>query len=178
MIRPHLDSIPHVSLPEGFTIRSMRLDEAGLWTDIWRDAEEFSDFGPDVFNQEFGHDPQAIQWRGYIVENERGLAVGTITAWYNRAFKGEDYGQIHWVAVRRSAWGQGIGKAMLSYALDQMAQWHDRAFLGTQTKRLAAIKVYLDFGFVPDLDREGAVEAWREVKENLDHPALKSIEEL
>ncbi|MGC9349475.1 MAG: GNAT family N-acetyltransferase [Anaerolineae bacterium] len=178
MVRPHLDRIPHVPFPEGFTIRPMRLDEAGLWTDIWRDAEEFSDFGPDVFHRQFGQDLPAMQWRSFIVENERGVAVATITVWYDRTFKGEDYGQIHWVAVRRSVWGKGIGKAMLSYALEQMAQWHDRAFLGTQTKRLAAIKIYLDFGFVPDLEPPGAVKAWREVKENLDHPVLNRIEAL
>jgi GNAT superfamily N-acetyltransferase len=175
MVRHHLDRIPHVPFPEGFTIRSMRPDEAGLWTDIWRDAEEFSDFSPDVFHRQFGQDLPAMQWRAFMVENEQGVAVATITVWYDRTFKGEDYGQIHWVAVRRSAWGKGIGKAMLSYALERMAKWHDRAFLGTQTKRLAAIKIYLDFGFVPDLERPGAVAAWREVKENLDHPVLNGM---
>lgn len=65
---------------------------------------------------------------------------------------------------------------MLSYALIQMAQWHERAFLGTQTRRLAAIKLYLDFGFVPDLDGPWAREAWREVREVLDHPVLSSLE--
>jgi hypothetical protein len=50
---------------------------------------------------------------------------------------------------------------MLSYAMKKMAQWHDRAFLGTQTKRLGAIKIYLDFGFLPDMDHPGADIAWR-----------------
>jgi hypothetical protein len=66
---------------------------------------------------------------------------------------------------------------MLAHALKQMAQWHDRAFLGTQTKRLAAIKIYLDFGFVPDMRYPGAEEAWREVRANLDHPVLRAMGE-
>ena len=65
---------------------------------------------------------------------------------------------------------------MMSHALRQMAQWHDKAFLGTGTNRLPAIKLYLNFGFAPDLDGEGAREAWREVKAALDHPVLNSMD--
>ncbi len=176
MVRTTLQDIPIVAFPEGFSIRAMRPDEGGLWTDIWRDAEEFGAIEPTLFRSQFGADSEALRWRGYIVQDSRGVGVATITSWYNRTHKGQDYGQIHWVATRRSHWGLGLGKAMLSYALRQMAQWHKRAFLGTQTRRLAAIKLYLDFGFVPDLDSPWAREAWREVREVLDHPALSSLE--
>ncbi len=175
MVRPNLRDIPQVALPDGFSIRPMRRDDGALWTDIWRDAEEYGPIGPWLFEDQFGDDPEALKWRGFMVEDERGVAVATITAWYNRTYKGEDYGQIHWVAVRKAYWGRGLGKAMMTHALNEMAKWHDRAFLGTQTKRLAAIKVYLDFGFVPDLDHEGAGEAWRVVKAQLSHPALVTV---
>ena len=82
---------------------------------------------------------------------------------------------VHWVAVRPAYQGRGLGKAMLSFTLNQLAQWHDRAFLGTQTKRLAAIWLYLSFGFVPDLEQPGAIEAWRTVKEQLHHPVLDAL---
>ena len=176
MIRDHLSDIPQVGFPEGFKIRPMRLDEGGLWTDIWRDADSRADFSPQMFHNEFGHDLQATQWRSFIVTNPRGVAVATISAWYHRTFKGQDYGQIHWVAVRRDYWGRGLGKAMLTHALNQMAQWHDRAFLETQSKRIPAIKIYLDFGFIPDLDAPNAGDAWQNVKDNLDHPVLQAID--
>ncbi|MGC9467680.1 MAG: GNAT family N-acetyltransferase [Anaerolineae bacterium] len=175
MVRPHLDDIPQVPVPDGFRIRTLRPDEGGLWTDIWRDAEPYFHISDELFHRQFGDDLEALQWRSFVVENEKGVGVATITAWYNRTYKGQDYGQIHWVAVRQGYWGRGLAKAMMTSALNQMATWHDKAFLGTQTKRLAAIKVYLDFGFVPDLDREGAHEAWREVKEALDHPVLNAM---
>jgi beta-glucuronidase len=176
MIRPHLDEIPQVAFPEGFDVRPMRLDEAGLWTDIWHDAEPYAEIKPELFHNQFGDDLQAIQWRSFIVTNPRGIAVATISAWYNRTFKGQDYGQIHWVAVRKSYWGRGLGKAMLTHALNHMAKWHDRAFLGTQTERIPAIKIYLDFGFIPDLAPPGAVQAWKKVKDRLDHPVLEALD--
>jgi hypothetical protein len=59
-----------------------------------------------------------------------------------------------------------------------MAQWHDRCFLGTQSKRLPAINLYLDFGFLPDMDEPGAIEGWREVRAQLKHPALEAFDGL
>jgi GNAT superfamily N-acetyltransferase len=178
MVRPHMDDIPSIPFPEGYGIRAMRLGEGGLWTDIERDAETYFPIADDLFEREFGRDLEATQWRCFFVVNARGAAVGTISAWYNRSRKGQDHGQIHWVAVRPAYQGKGLGKAALSYTLREMSQWHERCFLGTQSKRLPAIKLYLDFGFVPDLDEPGAIEGWREVKERLEHPVLAAIDEL
>ena len=175
MIRPHLADIPYFPFPDGFGIRSMRLDEGALWVDIQRDAEPYFSMGAGAFWQEFGYDLQATQWRSYIVTDAKGLGIGVISAWYNQEFKGGRWGQIHWVALRPAYWGKSLAKPMMSYTLTQMAQWHDRAFLGTQTKRLPAIKLYLGFGFVPDLDPPGAVKAWREVAARLRHPALDHV---
>lgn len=175
MIRPTLEAIPHVPFPDGFRIRPLRPDEGGLWLDIQRDAEPYFPIADDLFDSQFGYDPPAIPQRCYFVVDERGVAVGTISAWYNRDFKGGEWGQIHWVALRRAYQGKGLARPMLSHALTQMAQWHGRAFLGTSTQRLPAIKLYLDFGFVPDLDDPGAAEAWRTVAEELKHPALAGL---
>jgi hypothetical protein len=59
--------------------------------------------------------------------------------------------------------------------LNKLAQWHDRCFLDSSTERLPALKLYLDFGFVPDLSNERAVENWREVRDKLKHPTLMGI---
>ena len=175
MIRPNMLNIPKVPFPEGFSIRPMRLDEIGLWTDIERDAEEYFRISDDIFLSEFGHDLQAIQWRCFIIVNDRGAGVGTISAWYDRNFKGQDYGRIHWVAVRPAYQRRGLGKAGLSYALNKLAEWHDRCYLITQTMRLPAIKMYLDFGFIPDIDAPDALEKWRKVRDRLKHPSLEGI---
>jgi GNAT superfamily N-acetyltransferase len=146
--------------------------------DIERDAEPYFEISDTLYDQEFGYDLPATQWRSFLVTNERGVGVGVISAWYNRNFRGLDYGQVHWVAIRPSYQGKGLGKAALSYTLNQLAQWHERAYLGTQSKRIPAIKLYLDFGFLPDLVEPGALEGWREVKRALKHPILEAMEEL
>ncbi|KPK59487.1 MAG: hypothetical protein AMK73_08615 [Planctomycetes bacterium SM23_32] len=176
MVRPHLRGIPDVRFPAGFGIRSMRPGEASVWTDIQRDAEPFlDDITDELFYREFGSDLPATARRCFFIVDDRGVAVGTLSAWYDRDFKGQDHGRIHWVAVRPAYRRRGLAKAGMSYALQRMAEWHERAYLVTQTKRLPAIRMYLDFGFVPDLEPDGARQAWREVREQLPHPLLASL---
>ena len=175
MLRHDLRNIPHFPFPEGYAIRGLHASEGPLWTDIERDAEEYFVIGDDIFAKTFGGDPEAIPQRCYVITGPKGNGVGVISAWYDRDFKGQDWGRIHWVATRPAYQGKGLGKAGLSYALTQLARWHSRAYLDTQTARLPAIKLYLDFGFVPDLDQDNAREAWRGVKERLSHPALDAL---
>jgi GNAT superfamily N-acetyltransferase len=153
----------------------MRLDEGGLWADIWRDADPYYPITNATFHSEFDPDLQAVQWRSFMIVTERDVAVGIVSAWYHRNYRGRELGLIHWIAVRPAHQGQGLGKAAMSYAMNQLARWHDRAGLGTQTKRINAIRMYLDFGFRPDLEPPGAMESWRKVKAELDHPGLEGV---
>ncbi|MBI2441163.1 MAG: GNAT family N-acetyltransferase, partial [Lentisphaerae bacterium] len=68
--------------------------------------------------------------------------------------------------------GRGLGKAALAYALNRLAQWHERCYLVTTSARTGAIALYLNFGFEPDLTPPGAGAVWREIATRLAHPAL------
>lgn len=175
MIRPDLKNIPEVPFPEGFTIRAMQPGEASFWTDIQRDAEPYFAIADDLFQLEYGSDLRATGQRVFFVIHPSGITVGTISAWYSQDFRGQDYGRIHWLAVRPRYQGQGLAKAALSYALKRMTEWHERCWLATSTGRLGAIKLYLDFGFLPDMAPENALEVWRNVQARLEHPALSAI---
>lgn len=175
MVRPHLDNIPKAAFPEGFGIRTLRRDEGPLWTDVQRDAEEILTIQDDLFARQFGDDPEGIEQRCFFITNPKGAAVGTISAWYKRDTPGEDVGRVHWVAVRPTYQGRGLARAGLAYTLRRLAQWHSSALLDTSTLRLPALKLYLDFGFVPDLDSPDAVAAWRAVGAVLNHPALSAL---
>ncbi len=170
MIRPTLDDLPVAPFPEGYGIRAMRLDEAGLWTDIQRDAEPFFEVQSEWFGQAFGGDPDAVPQRCYLIVNARGVAVGTVSAWYNNNYHGETWGQVHWLAVRPAYQRRGLARAALAYCLAQLARWHDRAYLGTHSERIGAIRLYLEMGFRPDLDHPGARAAWLALRDKVGYP--------
>jgi len=174
MVRHDLENIPDLPPPAGFSIRPMRPGEGELWEDVERDAEPYLEIRPGMFDSQFGSDPDAIRRRCFlIIEDATGKAVGTTSAWYENDYHGRAVGRIHWVAVRKAFQGRGLAKATVAFATRQLAQWHDMAILDTQTRRLAAIKIYLDLGFLPDLHSPRDAEAWSRVKDNLDHPLLK-----
>lgn len=175
MSRAHLHDIPGFPFPRGFGVRSMRPEDGAVWEEIERDAEPFFNLDPGLFAREFGGDAAEIAQRCYFITGERGEAVGTISAWHSRGGRGEAWGRIHWVAVRPAFQGKGLAKAGLSYALRRLAEWHGRAWLATQTARVGAIKLYLDFGFVPDVDTDGARQAWRELRGQIKHPAIDAM---
>jgi GNAT superfamily N-acetyltransferase len=175
MIRPTLNELPSVAFPEGYGMRAMRLDEAGLWTDIQRDAEPYFDVRPGWFQQQFGSDLEAVPQRCYLVVNARGVAVGTISAWYNDSYQGERWGQVHWLAVRPAYQRRGLARAALAYCLAQLARWHGRAYLGTQSERVGAIRLYLEMGFVPDVRHPGARQVWLALGDKVGYPQLRGL---
>lgn len=160
MIRPDLRDIPEAPFPPGFGIRPMTAADAGLWEDIERDAEPFFQVESGLFWREFGSDPDAISRRCFLIVAPNGCAAGTISAWYDRDFRGRDWGRIHWVAVRPAWQGKGLAKAGLAYALRELARWHESAYLVTSVGRLGAIRLYLNFGFQPDYEAPRGPEAW------------------
>ncbi|MHC5033471.1 MAG: glycoside hydrolase family 2 protein [Planctomycetota bacterium] len=175
MVRPELEDIPVVEFPEGFGIRLMQAGEGALWTDIWRDAETYGKVDDTWFVSAFADSLLATEWRCFFVVDSRGVAVGTVAAWYDRDYEGQDWGRIHFLGIRPAYQGKGLGRAALCHALRRLAELHERAHLYTYTARLDAIKLYLDVGFALDLEQPHAREAWREVCGSLSHPALDAL---
>lgn len=175
MVRPHMRDVSQFQFPAGFGIRAMRRDEGAIWTDVQKDAERLMKIGDDLFTNEFGDDPDAIERRCFLILNEHGSAVGTISGWYSRDYRGQDHGRIHWFAIRPACQGKGLAKPAMTHAMNAMAQWHDRAWLATSTGRTGAIKIYLDFGFVPVIDGEYDRAVWQAFRQKLSHPLLSDL---
>jgi GNAT superfamily N-acetyltransferase len=175
MLRRDMANLPYFPFPPGYTIRGMRLADAGLWEDIWRDTERFLPIPLGLFENQFGKNPDEILKRCYIIADPRGVAAATISAWTIDNVHGQNWGRIHWVATRPAYQGKGLAKAGMSYAMRQLALWHPRAMLDTSTGRMNAIKIYLDFGFVPDFSWDWSKQAWEAVRQATNHPALKSL---
>ena len=71
------------------------------WLRIHEEADRYSAITPDKFEREFGCDVEVLQARQFYLCRADGLAVGTITAWWdaNEQFPGLNFGLVHWVAI-------------------------------------------------------------------------------
>ena len=174
MIREHMENIPQFPIPIGFAMRNYRPDEGAIWTRIQRAAEPYFDVDDQLFAREFKRDFGALEERSFYLATDAGEEIGTITAWWQPDLDGQDWGQIHWVAIHPDYQGRGLAKPMMSVAMAYLKRFHERSFLGTSSGRIPAIKVYLDFGFYPDLERENSQQAWTEVASVLEHPVLRA----
>lgn len=171
MHRPHMDQIARHDLPPGYRFRSFRSGDSRLWWEIQEHANrEFGGLSPNAFVTEFGGREDELPARSWFVQDGAGREVASITAWWRQDHPGQ--GLIHWVAVLPDQQGKGLGKAIMTKAMERLAEEYATAYLSTSSARIPAIKVYLDFGFLPDMERDHAEEAWAEVRANVRHPAL------
>ena len=175
MIRENMENIPKFRVPDGFAIRNFRRNEGHIWTRILQAGEPYAEIDDELFDREFKRHLSVMEDRSFYLTTDTGEEIGTITAWW-QDIDGEVWGQIHWVVIHPDYQGRGLSKPMMTVAMERLKQSHERCFLGTSTGRIAAIKVYLDFGFIPDLSVENSREAWTEVASVLEHPLLTKFE--
>lgn len=179
MVRDDLASIPEYSLPAGYRFRTYRAGDDAVWVSLHRIGEPFIHVSHRLFEEQFGGAMDALDDRMFFVETLAGQPVGTITAWWEKDRHAlDESGRIHWVIVHPEHRGLGIAKAMMTKAMRRLLRSHARAMLGTSARRLHALKLYLDFGFLPknaemqDLD---VARAWWHVQSVLEHPRLQEF---
>jgi GNAT superfamily N-acetyltransferase len=178
MVREDLENIPDCPLPSGYRLRTFQRGEERIWAEVQTRAGNFESVEKalEQFDKEFRDSLEEFERRClFLVHEESGQVIGSTTAWLDPNFHGKDHGRIHWVAIVPEFQGRGLAKPMLAEAMRLLRRWHERACLGTHTGCLKAINMYLDFGFVPDMTRERAEEAWKYIAENVDHPALSTF---
>ncbi len=180
MFRPNLVDLPDLALPPGYSLRLYREGDGPLWEEIVRASERFLEIRPGRFEEEFDDHMDKLDDRMRFLVDPDGWEVGTATAWFHPDpdLGGQITGLVHWVAIRPESQGRGLSKPMLSVVLKRLAQEHERAILNTSSGRTVALKIYLDLGFLPNLNRDRAVEAWSQVRRVLDHPTLRAMPEL
>jgi len=170
MIRPDLEDLPEVTLPDGYCIRSYQPGDYEHWARICAAAFERTpeDFPFDrMMRKDVPFRPDRIFFACCGKE-----PVGTTAAWYTPAADPEA-GVIHWVAVSPGHAGKKLGYWLVLTALHRMAaEGRKRACLLTDDCRLPAIKTYLNSGFQPLLVDENQRERWRSVFRELGVPEL------
>jgi len=175
MVRPTLDALPHFALPAPYQLRWYQPGDEAAWVAIHVAADRFHTFTPATFHAEFSDGAALLATRQAYLCQEDGQPIGTATAWVKAGSDGQEWGLVHWVAIHPQAQGQGLAKPLLAFICQRLQHLgHQRAYLNTSTARLAAINLYLRFGFVPMIrdDRATSLEAWQHVQQTLDHPLL------
>ena len=161
MARENLESIPEFTLPENYSLRRYRSGDDAAWTQIHLRADGLNRITPKLFAQQFGADAALLASRQYYLVNATGTAIGTGTAWFNDNFEGRNFGRVHWVAILPEYQGLGLAKPLMTGICRRLHELgHERAYLSTSSARLAAIRLYLQFGFEPLIRTREEREAW------------------
>jgi len=162
MVRPNMLDIPEAAMPGSYSIRSFRTGDEEHWARIEQAAGEFKSTEAALrrFRDEFGGYTDEMEQRCLFVTDERGNPIGTTTAWYGE-LDGSVTGRIHWVAIVPEYQGRKLAKPLLSAALRTMAQFHDNAYLTTQTTSYKAVSMYLKYGFKPVIRTPECADGWK-----------------
>lgn len=173
MFRENTKSIPDFRLPPGYRLRRYHDGDRQTWVAIQQLSEPYQKVTGATFDEQFGRALWSMRKRCIFLVAPDGTDVGTVTAWSAPKYHKAPAGRIHWLAIVPEHRGKGLSKVLTAAALGLLRGYrHRRAMLVTHVPRTAAIKAYLDCGFVPDMDAPHAERAWELVRQSIQHPGL------
>ena len=168
------------SLPDGwsYALYGGTREEMLDWIGICKNGL----FGPDINEESFGK--YILRWRDIVPEQDlffvvdaEGRRVATTT--YVQYADGTGY--VHCVGSLPETRGRGVGHAMIAHALEMGEERKTPySILTTDDFRLAAIKTYLDAGFLPVLyhDSDSDMKArWEKVLAELRYRQVEYVNE-
>jgi ribosomal protein S18 acetylase RimI-like enzyme len=134
-------------LPASYAIRNCRPDELGIWKTMPFDdaalAKEYEGFMSDYFATTYGRQEELFFAKTLFVCDRKNKPIATCLIW--KAYN--EFNTIQWFKVLKEYEGQGIGRALLSIAMQQLEPCDYPVYLHTQPSSFRAIKLYSDFGF-------------------------------
>jgi len=168
MVRRDLEGVPQCAVPEPYRVRWYRPGDEEVWRAIQIASDEYGEFPPGKFEEQFGRDETVLAQRQLYLCDADGRAIGTMTAWFGEARGWQGWGRVHWVAVLPEVQGRGLSKPLMTLTLNRLRELgHRRAYLTTATVRPPAINLYLKFGFQPLVRTDDDRRAWRLVGPHL-----------
>ena len=164
MLRENLDDIPDFHLPPGFSLRWYQPGDEENWFRIQALADDHNEITSTLFQGQFGTDQRLLAERQCYLIDAGGNAVGTGTAWFKENFEGAKFGRVHWVAIVPEFQRRGLAKPLMTAICLRLRELgHERAYLSTSSARLLAIRLYLQFGFLPMIRSEAEATCWKEI---------------
>ena len=169
-----------VELPAGYHFEFYKPGDKADWIRIEISNKEVKDeaAGEKAWARYYAAHEEEMPGRMIFLVNEKGEKVGTATAFYDSFGKDDGIlGWLHWVGMHRNEQGKGLSKPLIAYTLNRLMELgYKRCHIPTQTITWVAVKIYLDFGFLPtEKSLQEAPEGWKIIQELTDHPSLKEI---
>jgi RimJ/RimL family protein N-acetyltransferase len=148
MVRVSREPFPVYPLQAGFRFRWYETGWEEPWRDIQHRSDKLTNITGETFWKYFGAAPEELPRRQCFLIEPSGAPIGTATAWFDNHYRGQQWGRLHWVAIVPEWQGKGLAKPLLSKVCEAMRELHpERSFLRTAPQRLAAIHLYLKFGY-------------------------------
>ena len=150
MILGDLTQIVRCRLPAGYTLRPYTDGDDEAWARIQSAADLYNAITPSLFASQFGTCRADLESRHLFAVDQRGEAVGAVSAWFPEPDIDLDLGRLHWLAVSPDRQRHGLGAALVTAALELMRELgYGRAYLTTSAARGDALRLYERFGFRP-----------------------------
>ncbi len=164
-------------LPEGYSYGRFDPDkDRHAWCECLRGGHLI-----DGRTDEEAYRDEIINFHDIVPENDiqfldhNGEHIGTATAWVHKA---TNVGDMHQVGIRADYRGKGLAK-YLSYIV--LKTLFDRGVkyisLTTGEGRVAAVKSYLNAGFLPVEYAEGMQDRWEAVLKTYGIPSIQMLDE-
>jgi GNAT superfamily N-acetyltransferase len=167
MVQVNMYKFPVYPIPETYTIRFYRPGDEKNWLDIQRGADKFNQIDANLFDETFGTDKEILVQRILFLCNSENKTIGTAAAWFNDYYHGDKYGRVHWVAIHPDFQWKGLSKPLLSTTCQRIRDFgNNKCYLTTSSARIAAINLYLNFGFIPEVSNSKDESIWNSLKQH------------
>ena len=169
-------SLPKPVLPAGYHFRLYQPGDVQHWARITTIVEEYDtqEQATSAFTRQFLPQEDELCRRCIFVIAPDGTPVATSMAWMFEE-NGIRYGRVHWICNDPAHQGQGIGRAIVLWALHRLRELEpDRdAYLDTQTWSHKAVGLYLRLGFHPVRKSHPVLQRVNDYDEAI--PVLRSV---
>jgi GNAT superfamily N-acetyltransferase len=164
MIHHNLAQVPHIALPVGYSIRHYQAGDLPIWLAVQHAGDPYYVATAEVFHESMPGDESYLAERVLFIVDPSGREVGSAAAWSDAALHGREIGHVHWVAIIAEMQGKGLAKPMMSTVCAVMQQLgFAEAYLETNTRRLPAVNLYLQMGFVPYIRNATEHAGWQAI---------------